>query len=74
MSKYERPVKNTTIDVYDVLVAFDVHCPARQHAIKKLLCAGLRGHKDELLDLDEAQISIIRAIELMQPRPDEESY
>jgi hypothetical protein len=53
-----------TVDVYDVLKAFDVRCPAIQHAIKKLLCAGIRGHKDRRQDLSEARASIGRAIEL----------
>lgn len=42
------------VDVYAVLEAFEVRCPARQHAIKKLLCAGLRGKGSELKDLEEA--------------------
>ena len=53
-----------TVDVYDVLKAFDVKCPAIQHAVKKLLCAGIRGHKDRKQDLTEARASIGRAIEL----------
>jgi hypothetical protein len=52
------------LDVYDVLQAFDVRCPARQHAIKKLLAAGLRGAKDEETDLREACDSVLRALEL----------
>lgn len=63
-SKYNRPCKGVTIDVYDVLQAFAVNNPATQHAIKKLLCAGLRGHKDKMQDLTEALKSIERAIEL----------
>lgn len=42
------------VDVYAVLEAFGVTCSARQHAIKKLLCAGLRGKGSELSDLDDA--------------------
>ena len=34
------------VDVYRVLELFDVSSPAIQHAVKKLLCAGGRGHKD----------------------------
>lgn len=63
-SKYNRPCKGITLDVYDVLQAFTVTNPATQHAIKKLLCAGLRGHKDKMQDLTEALKSIERAIEL----------
>lgn len=59
MSKYNREIigldgKTTTVDVYRVLDAFNVADPAIQHAIKKLLCMGLRGHKDVITDLDDA--------------------
>lgn len=64
MSKYDRRVKDTTIDVYDVLKAFNVTCPALQHLIKKALCAGLRGHKDREQDLEEVLQSAQRAIQL----------
>lgn len=63
-NKYHRTVKSTTIDVYDVLVAWDVTNPAVQHAIKKLLQPGARGHKSKKQDLEEALASIKRAIEL----------
>ena len=52
----------TTVDVYRVLNAFDVHDAATQHAIKKLLAAGKRGHKDYVQDLKEAITSIELAI------------
>ncbi len=54
------------VDVYCVLKAFEVTCPARQHAIKKLLCAGLRGKGSELQDLREAGDAVIRAVEMQQ--------
>lgn len=68
-NKYEREItdrqgNSATVDVYDVLKAFEVTCPATQHAVKKLLCSGLRGHKDLQTDLVEAKESIVRAIEL----------
>jgi len=53
-----------TVDVYDVLKAFNVINPATQHAVKKLLAGGNRGHKDLITDLKEAHWSIERAIEL----------
>lgn len=56
------------IDVYNVLEAFSVTCPARQHAIKKLLCAGLRGKGSQIDDLIEARDAISRAIELQRTR------
>lgn len=68
-NKYEREISgrqgnSATVDVYDVLKAFNVTCPATQHAVKKLLCSGIRGHKDLTTDLIEAKESIVRAIEL----------
>ena len=42
------------VDVYRVLELFNVTDPCLQHAIKKLLCAGNRGAKDEERDVEEA--------------------
>jgi len=56
------------VDVCSVLEAFNVTCPARQHAIKKLLCSGLRGAKDSRQDLEEARDSITRSIQLEMQR------
>jgi hypothetical protein len=64
LSKYHVPCKGVTIDVYDVLKAFNVVNPATQHAIKKLLKGGERGFKDVNKDYQEAIESIERAIEL----------
>ncbi len=74
-NKYHRRIPSvetigefTTGDVYSVLEAFQVTCPARQHAIKKLLCAGIRGKGDSLQDLRETADAITRAIELETQR------
>lgn len=67
-TKYDRIVKGAkkdgTIDVYAVLLTFNVTCPARQHALKKLLCTGIRGKGSTLQDLKETKVAIERAIEL----------
>lgn len=70
-SKYLRAInpadgKGTPIrvDVYEVILAFRVTCPARQHAIKKLLCAGTRDKGGTLDDLIGCRAAIDRAIEL----------
>lgn len=63
-NKYMRKVPKLEIDVYDVLTAWNVTNPAVQHAIKKLLQPGQRGHKSLVQDLEEAALSIKRAIEL----------
>jgi hypothetical protein len=70
-TKYLRPIPciiDGHIDVYAVLDAFDCRCPARQHAIKKLLCAGIRGKNNELDDLREAEDAIKRAIQMYQAK------
>ena len=66
-SKYLRAVPcmiDGKIDVYAVLDAFAVTCPARQHAIKKLLCSGLRDKGSAAQDLSEARDAIDRAIQM----------
>ena len=76
MNKYAREITQTladedqgftiSVDVYDVLRAFNVTDPAIQHAIKKLLCTGIRGHKDTRQDLEEAIQSIERALDVVK--------
>ena len=68
MNKYQRDLKGVTVDVYDVLEAFDVTCPALQHLIKKALCAGLRGHKSTSTDIAEIVSASWRAYELQSKR------
>jgi len=64
-NKYSKEIKKGVhVDVYDVLKAFDVMCPAMQHAIKKMLCSGQRGVKGVEQDKLEAIQSIERSIEL----------
>ena len=67
MSKYNRVCKGVTLDVYDVLAAFNVTNPALQHLVKKALCCGLRGHKDKAQDMAEILESAKRAVELEAP-------
>ena len=73
MSKYQREFismdgKVFRADVYRVLKAFGVTCPALQHAVKKLLMPGQRGTKNELQDLTEALLSVSEAIAMAQAR------
>ncbi len=63
-SKYHVRLKGAWVDVYDVLQAFGVTNPADQHALKKMLMPGKRGHKDGIQDRREAIQSLHRAIEL----------
>lgn len=50
----------TVIDVYRVLELFEVTDPCIQHAVKKLLVAGGRGHKDIGTDINDAIVSLER--------------
>ena len=73
MNRYEKTFhliggQKFRADVYDVLKAFEVVCPARSHAIKKLLMPGQRGAKDELQDLNESLVSVSRAIDMVRAR------
>ena len=74
-NKYHRRIhsvesltESAVVDVYSVLEAFQVSCPARQHAIKKLLCSGIRGKGDTLQDLRETRDAVERAIVLETQR------
>lgn len=64
-NKYLREIKpGIFVDVYDVLMAWNVTNPALQHLIKKALQAGDRGHKSREQDLQDIIDSAIRAKEL----------
>lgn len=66
-NKYLHEIKpGVFIDVYDVLMAWNVTNPALQHLIKKALQAGDRGHKSREQDLQDIIDSAIRAKELEQ--------
>lgn len=67
--KYHRTLiglngKDIPVDVYRVIDAFNVEDPALQHLIKKALCAGLRGHKDQEQDLRDIVDSAQEALTL----------
>lgn len=67
-TKYNRAIigmdgTQTTVDVYRVLRAFSPMDPEIQHAVKKLLCAGIRGKGDTVQDLNDAILSIQKALE-----------
>ena len=64
-NKYSREIApGVSVDVYDVLKAFNVTNSALQHLIKKALCVGIRGHKDASEDYQDIIDSAIRAKEL----------
>jgi hypothetical protein len=49
------------IDVYDVLAGFNITNPGVQHALKKVLMCGQRGHKDVTEDLYDIISALSRA-------------
>lgn len=63
---YFKDVSNlNTVDVYRVLELFNVVNPCVQHAVKKLLCSGVRnGGKTETQDIQEAIDSLNRFMEM----------
>lgn len=68
-NKYLHEIKpGVFVDVYDVLMAWNVTNPALQHLIKKALQPGERGHKSREQDLQDIIDSAIRAKELESKR------
>lgn len=58
ISKYNK------LDIYRILKLYEVSDPCLQHAIKKLLCAGKRGVKNQTQDINEAVQSLQRFLEM----------
>ena len=50
---YYKECPYETIDVYRVIEIFQITDPCLQHALKKLLVAGGRGHKDINKDVQD---------------------
>lgn len=71
-NKYDRVIHGKygtgqcTVDVYRVLNAFGPLSPEIDHAVKKLLAPGSRGHKDERRDLLEAIQSIEARLQYLE--------
>ena len=67
-SKYNRTIvgldgTKTYVDVYRTLVAFNIQDPELQHALKKLLCLGIRDKGSYEQDLNEAILSLNKLVE-----------
>ena len=54
-----------TIDTYRICELYGVSGPI-ENAVKKLLCSGVRGAKDQMQDLREAISSISRKLEMLE--------
>ena len=72
-SHYFRPCPYESIDVYRVLEIFSVTDPCLQHAVKKLLVAGGRGHKDIRRDIQDSIDTLIRWQEMRAEEPSRDS-
>ncbi|QDP50472.1 MAG: hypothetical protein Unbinned6284contig1001_28 [Prokaryotic dsDNA virus sp.] len=65
-NKYHREIigfcgTKVEVDIYRVLDAYKTGSASLDHAAKKVLCAGLRGHKDFITDIDNAIESLQEA-------------
>ena len=58
ISKYNK------LDIYRILKLYEVSDPWLSQAIKKLLCAGKRGVKNQTQDINEAILSLKRLLEM----------
>ena len=66
-NKYMREIQpGVWVDVYDVIEAWGVTDGGFQHAIKKILACGSRGHKDEGEDRKDIHMSIKRSNEIFE--------
>lgn len=61
---YFRPFPFADIDIYRLLLVYEVTDPCAQHAIKKLLAMGKRGHKDAAKDVQDVIDTMTRWQEL----------
>lgn len=58
------PTQYVIVDVYSVIAAYCVLDAGCQHALKKILAAGLRGKGDAVQDLKEAIDALSRSVGL----------
>lgn len=64
---YYKDVSNLTkIDIYRIIELYEVTDPCLQHALKKLLVAGNRGHKDFKTDIANIIDTLKRKLEMME--------
>ena len=54
------------IDVYRIIDLYEITDPCLQHALKKILVAGGRGHKDQSRDVQDVIDSCVRWQEMQQ--------
>lgn len=54
------------LDIYRILALYQVDDPCIQHAVKKLLCTGERGHKDFRTDIENVIDTLNRKLEMLE--------
>lgn len=66
-SHYKRDVSHLDhIDVYRIIDLYQLHDPCFQHALKKILVPGERGHKDLKKDIQDIIDTMQRKLEMMR--------
>ena len=70
---YFKPCPYDTLDVYRVISIFGVSDPCIQHALKKLLCSGVRGYKDQSKDIQDV-IDTLERWKQMREEDDKVEY
>lgn len=60
-SHYFKDVRHLNyIDAYRIIDLYEITDPCLQHALKKILCAGGRGHKSQDRDVQDVIDSCVR--------------
>jgi hypothetical protein len=54
------------LDIYRVIDLWNITDPCFQHALKKIMCAGNRGHKDLKKDVQDIIDTMQRKLEMME--------
>ena len=65
-SHYKKDVRHLDyIDVYRIIDLYELHDPCFQHALKKILVPGARGHKDLTKDINDIIDTMQRKLEMI---------
>ena len=71
---YKRDVKHLNyIDVYRIIDLYELHDPCFQHALKKILVPGARGHKDLIKDINDIIDTMQRKLEMIAENENKEA-
>ena len=63
---YKKDVRHLDyIDVYRIIDLYELHDPCFQHALKKILVPGARGHKDLINDINDIIDTMQRKLEMI---------